>query len=116
MKWLKLLGNGYLLLGLLVMLGLFIYDCLNNDKFILHFIGIFLVIPAIGYLFWRLSEDTEQYVKQIERPPNALVLFYESFYNWGVSNPNQFEKWLFGFSEIRLIKLAVLRQIHRKIR
>jgi hypothetical protein len=116
MKWLKLLGNGYLLLGLLVMLGLFIYDCLNNDKFILHFIGIFLVIPALAYLFWSLSKDTEHYVKQTERTQNVLLRFYEGLLNWGVNNPNQFEKWLFGFSEIRLIKHAVLRQVHRKIR
>jgi hypothetical protein len=116
MKWLKLLGNGYLLLGLLVMLGLFIYDCLNNDKFILHFIGIFLVIPALAYLFWSLSKDTERYVRPAERTQNVLLRFYESLVNWGEDNPNQFEKWLFGFSEIRLIKHAVLRQVHRKIR
>ena len=116
MKLLKLIGHGYLALGLLTMLILFIHDCLANDKFVLHFIGIFLVIPAIAYCLWRLNEDTEQYVKQIEPPPNALLLFYESVLNWGESNPSRFEKWLFGFSEIRLIKLAVMRQIHRKIR
>ena len=116
MRLLKLLGNGYLVLGLLVLLALFIHDCLVNDKFLLHFIGIFLVIPALAYCAWRLSKDTEHYVKQTERTQNVLLRFYESLLNWGVNNPNQFEKWLFGFREIRLIKLAVLRQVNRKIR
>ena len=63
MKLLKLLGSVYLVLGLLVLLVLFIHDCLINDKFVLHFVGIFLVIPALAYCVWRLSEDTRRYVK-----------------------------------------------------
>jgi hypothetical protein len=65
MKLLKLIGDGYLALGLLVMLVLFIHDCLANDKFVLHFIGIFLVTPAIVYCVWRLSEDMQIHIKKI---------------------------------------------------
>jgi hypothetical protein len=78
MKILKLIGGGYLALGLLVMLVLFIHDCLANDKFVLHFIGIFLVIPAIAYCLWRLSEDTHMYIKEIGRHLKALWRFHHS--------------------------------------
>ena len=40
MKVLKLVGTGYITLGLMVLLALFIRDCVANDKFLLHFIGI----------------------------------------------------------------------------
>jgi len=83
MKLLKLMGNGYLALGLLVLLVLFIHDCLANDKFLLHFIGIFLVIPALVYSIWRLSEDSEDYVKQNERTLGSLLRFCESLLNRG---------------------------------
>ncbi len=115
MKLLKLLGNIYLALGLSVMLILFIYDCINNDKFVLHFIGIFLVIPALAYLFWTLSKDTEQYVKQIERSPQALWRFRESFLNRDTNQSDLVRKWLLGFGEVRLVILAALRQVHTKI-
>ncbi len=83
MKLFKLLGNGYLALGLLVLLVLFIHDCLVNDKFLLHFVGIFLVIPALVYSIWRLSEDSEDYVKQNERTLNKLRHFSDSLLNRG---------------------------------
>ncbi|MFA5078070.1 MAG: DUF1418 family protein [Dehalococcoidia bacterium] len=78
MKLLKLLGSIYLALGLTVMLALFIHDCLANDKFLLHFVGIFLVIPAIIYIFWRVSEDAEEYIKQNEHRINSFVRAFES--------------------------------------
>ncbi len=78
MKLLKLLGNIYLALGLIIMLALFIHDCLANDKFLLHFIGIFLVIPAIIFLLWRVSEDAEEYIKQYEHRINSIIRACES--------------------------------------
>jgi len=78
MKLLKLLGNIYLALGLLVMLVLFIHDCFANDKFVLHFVGIFLVIPAIVYSLWRLSDDVEEYIKQNEHRIHSIVRTWES--------------------------------------
>ena len=83
MKLLKLLGNGYLVLGLLVLLVLFIHDCLANDKFALHFAGIFLVIPAIVYSIWRLGEDFDDYIKQNQRSLNSLSRFCDSLLNRG---------------------------------
>jgi len=83
MRLLKLLGNGYLALGLLVLLGLFIHDCLSNDKFVLHFVGIFIVIPGLAYCVWRLSDDTQKYVKYNERPLNALWRYCENKLNRG---------------------------------
>jgi len=80
-KLLKILGNGYLALGLFVMLCLFIHDCLVNDKFPLHFAGIFLVIPAIAYCIWRLREDSEDYFRYAERPLNSLRRFGDSLLN-----------------------------------
>ena len=63
MKYLKLVGIGYITLGLMVLLALFIRDCVANDKFLLHFIGIFVVIPALAYSIWRLYDDIGEYVK-----------------------------------------------------
>jgi len=83
MKLIKLMGNGYLALGLLVLLVLFIHDCLANDKFLLHFIGIFLVIPALVYSIWRLSEDSEDYIRHTEHPLNSLKRFSDSLLNRG---------------------------------
>ncbi len=83
MKLLKLLGNIYLALGLLVMLVLFVHDCLANDKFVLHFIGIFLVIPAIIYSVWRLSEDCEDYLEQNQKPLSELSRVRENLLNRG---------------------------------
>jgi uncharacterized membrane protein len=72
MKLLKLLGTGYVTLGLMVLLALFIRDCVANDKFLLHFIGIFVVIPALAYSMWRLYDDISEYVRasniDIRRP------------------------------------------------
>jgi hypothetical protein len=83
MKLLKLLGNAYLALGLLAMLVLFVHDCLANDKFVLHFIGIFLVIPAIIYSAWRLSEDIEDYLKQNQKSLSELSRVRESLRSRG---------------------------------
>ncbi len=115
MKLLKLLGNVYLSLGLFVLLCLFIHDCLVNDKFLLHFIGIFLVIPALAYCSWRLSKDTEYYIKQTEHTQNAIRRFCERLTNRVGNQPDRARKWLLGFSEIRLVILATLRQVHTKI-
>jgi uncharacterized membrane protein len=66
MKILKLAGTGYITLGLMVLLALFIRDCVANDKFLLHFIGIFVVIPALAYSIWRLYDDISEYVRASE--------------------------------------------------
>lgn len=81
MKLLKVVGNLYLALGLLVMLVLFIHDCLANDKFFLHFVGIFLVIPAIIYSIWRLSEDVESCLNQNRELLIELSQFRDSLWN-----------------------------------
>jgi len=83
MKLLKLMGSVYLALGLFVLLCLFIHDCLANDKFLLHFIGIFLVIPALVYSIWRLSEDSEDYFRHTGHPLNSLRRFSSSLLNRG---------------------------------
>ncbi len=83
MKLLKLLGNIYLALGLIILLALFIHDCLANDKFLLHFIGIFLAIPAIIYTMWRLSEDIEGYQKWNQKSLSELSRVRESLQNRG---------------------------------
>jgi hypothetical protein len=83
MKLLKVVGNIYLALGLLAMLVLFIHDCLANDKFLLHFVGIFLVIPAIIYSLWRLSEDVEEYIKQNEHRIQSILRACDSLLNKG---------------------------------
>ncbi len=83
MKLLKLLGNLYLALGLLVLLALFIHDCMANDKFLLHFVGIFLVIPVIIYSIWRMSEDFEGYLEQNQKSLSELSQFRESLRNRG---------------------------------
>ncbi|MFA5400824.1 MAG: hypothetical protein WC169_09565 [Dehalococcoidia bacterium] len=81
MKFLKLLGNIYLALGLLVLLALFIYDCVANDKFLLHFIGIVLVIPAIIFTMWRLSEDIEGCLNRNQKLLSELSQFRDSLWD-----------------------------------
>lgn len=51
---LKLIGDIYIVTGLTVLLGFFIWDLAHRDKMTQHIIGIICLVPGLLYLIWRL--------------------------------------------------------------
>ena len=59
---LRLMGDVYLVCGMLTLLTLFIIDCTRGNQFTVHLIGIILDIPALAYCIFRLYVDSHDYL------------------------------------------------------
>jgi ABC-type sulfate transport system permease subunit len=58
----KLIGDVYMVCGLLTLLTLFMIDCSIGNQLTLHLIGIIFNIPGLAYCIFRLFLDSHDYL------------------------------------------------------